>query len=84
MVAIIKPKMVDSRPLAGDLPESEATAVRANSIRVKYSAGPNFKAVEASGTANSVSATTPSVPAMKEPMAEIARAAPARPLRAIS
>ena len=84
MVAIIRPRIVDSRPLAGDFPESDATAVRANSIRVKYSAGPNFKAVEESGTANSVRATTPRVPAMKEPMADIASAAPARPLRAIS
>ena len=71
-------------PFAGDWPVSVDTAVIANSISVKYSAGPNFSAIEASGTANRVRPTTPMVPAMNEPIADTASAAPARPLRAIS
>ena len=84
MVAIIRPRMVANMPLAGDLPVSDDTAVIANSIRQKYSAGPNFNAIDASGKANSVSATTPMVPAINEPMADTASAAPARPFCAIA
>ncbi len=83
-VAIISPRIVENIPLAADLPESEATAVIAKSISVKYSAGPNLRAIEERGRANSVRATMPMVPAMNEPMADTARAAPARPLSAIS
>jgi hypothetical protein len=84
MVAIIRPTIVESMPFAGEAPVSEATAVIANSISVKYSAGPNFSAIDVSGTAKSVSPTTPRVPAMKEPIAATASAAPARPFFAIS
>ena len=84
MVAIIKPRMVDNNPLAADLPVSVDTAVIANNISVKYSAGPNFNAMDDSGTANMVSPTTPNVPAIKEPMAATANAAPALPFFAIS
>ena len=76
--------MVESIPFAGDEPVSEDTAVIAKSISVKYSAGPNFNAIDVSGSANSVSATTPIVPAMNDPMADTASAAPARPFFAIS
>ena len=48
-------------------------------MSVKYSAGPNLSAIEASGMANNVNATTPIVPAMNDPIADTASAAPARP-----
>ena len=84
MVANISPRNIDSRPLASDGPVSAATEVIANSISVKYSAGPNLSAKPASGTASSDSSTTDIVPATNEAIAEIASAAPARPLRAIA
>ena len=83
MVAIIRPSTVEIMALAGDLPASEDTAVIAKNMSVKYSAGPNFSAIDVSGMANSVRPTTPSVPAMNEPIAEIASAAPPRPFFAI-
>jgi len=52
-------------------------------MRVKYSAGPNFTATRARVGASSISPTTASVPAMKEPIAAMPSAGPARPLRAI-
>ena len=70
-------------PFAINSPVSALTVVSANRISVKYSAGPNFNASSDSGTATNASAVMPSVPAMKELTAAIARAAPARPLRAI-
>lgn len=81
-VAIASPRKTEMSPLASESPVSALTVVRANSIRAKYSAGPNFSARLASGTATKVSAVTPSVPAMKELNAAIASAAPARPWRA--
>ena len=73
-----------SSPFAGDDPVKDDTDVIASSIRQKYSAGPNFRANEVSGSENSVMPTTPIVPAMKEPIAAMASAAPARPFLAIS
>ena len=57
--------------------------VRPMIIRAKYSGGPNFKAISASGGAISINPTTPIVPAMKEAKAEIPSAGPALPFRAI-
>ncbi len=51
-------------------------------MRAKYSRGPNFSANAARGGANSETPRTPRLPAMNEPMADIPRAAPARPWRA--
>ena len=47
-------------------------------IRAKYSGGPNASATPASRGAKKVSPTSPRVPATKEEMAEIPRAAPFR------
>jgi hypothetical protein len=80
----MSPSSVESMPFAGEEPVSEATAVIAKSMSVKYSAGPNLSAIDESGIAKSVSATTPIVPAMNEPIAETANAAPALPFFAIS
>ncbi len=49
-----------------------------------YSGGPKRSAKSASGGASSIKATTLAVPATKEPMAAMASAAPARPLRAMA
>ena len=52
-------------------------------MRAKNSAGPNFRASEASGMATATSATVASVPPTKEPMAAMPSADPARPCLAI-
>ena len=51
--------------------------------REKYSGGPNCNAIAANGGATNIRPIMPSVPAMKDPKAEIPKAAPALPLRAI-
>ena len=56
---------------------------RPSTIRLKYSAGPNFTANRASVGATSIRPTIASVPAMNEPMAAMPSAGPARPWRAI-
>ena len=48
-------------------------------IRLKYSAGPNFRLNFARGTQTRINPTVPRVPPTKEPMAEMPRADPARP-----
>ena len=52
-------------------------------INAKYSGGAKRNAKRANGGAISINPNTPTVPAIKEAMAEIPNAAPARPLRAI-
>ena len=52
-------------------------------IRLKYSAGPNFRLKLARGTATKISAMVPTNPPTKEPIADMPRAAPALPCRAI-
>ncbi|MCY1379398.1 hypothetical protein D9M69_671140 [compost metagenome] len=64
-------------------PSTALTVVKASSIRQKYSGGPSFTANSARMGANSVTSTVAMEPATKEPMAEVASAAPARPLLAI-
>ena len=55
-----------------------------STIREKYSAGPNFSAILVSGMANPATISVPTVPAKKEPSAEMPSATPARPCFAIS
>ena len=62
---------------------STAAVTRASSIREKYSGDPNFKAISAIGGPIRAIRKVQTVPAKNEPMAEMASAAPARPLRAI-
>jgi hypothetical protein len=52
-------------------------------MRAKYSGGPNRSANPARVGARTTRPTTLKVPAMKDPKAEIPRAGPARPFRAI-
>ena len=64
-------------------PNTALTVVKASNIRQKYSGGPSRIAKLASSGANNVTNTVAMVPATKEPIAEVAKAAPARPLLAI-
>ncbi len=56
---------------------------KANTISVKYSAGPNFSAISMTIGASSVSSTVAIEPATNEPMALVASAGPARPALAM-
>ena len=62
---------------------STTAAIRPSTISAKYSAGPNLKATSARGGAKAASRKVATVPAKKEPMAAMDRAAPARPRLAI-
>lgn len=81
-VDMARPNEVDSNPFASELPVSALTVLKAKIISAKYSVGPKFSANCAIGTAMKVRAVTPSVPAIKELIAAIESAAPARPWRA--
>ena len=63
---------------------STTAATRPSTISEKYSAGPNFSATAASGTASTAISSVDTVPAKNEPSAAMPSAAPARPLRAIA
>jgi hypothetical protein len=56
---------------------------RPTTISEKYSAAPNSSAIAVSGGAKMATRKVETVPAKNEPIAAMARAAPARPLRAI-
>ena len=71
-------------PLSTDWPITAETVVKASAMIMKYSAGPKLSAKPASSGAKSVSSSVAMVPATKEPMAAVASAGPARPLRAIA
>ena len=65
-------------------PWASATDItRPTIISEQYSAEPNFSAIAVSGGAKSAISTVAIVPATKEPIAAVASATPARPLRAI-
>ena len=57
---------------------------RPANIIAAYSPGPNDNTTRARSGDRKVMPRIPNVPAMKEPIAAMPRAAPARPLRAIS
>ena len=67
-----------SEPLA-----RTTAAMRPSTIREKYSAGPNFNAISASGGANAAISIVANEPAMNDPIAATASAFPALPCRAI-
>ena len=78
-----RPKNRAVRPRSVLLPSTALTVVKASNISMKYSGGPSNTAYLATMGANKVTKTVAIVPATKLPMAEVARAAPARPLLAI-
>ena len=77
------PTSIDNSPLISDGPDNSTTSARPRHIKAKYSGEENDSAKAATGGAIRLKAITPKVPAMKEAMAAMPRAAPARPLRAI-
>ena len=77
------PKAAIIRAFGIDPPERYVTNVIAMTINIKFSGGPIFRAASAKIGARKSKANTDMVPAMNEPIAEIPRAEPARPLRAI-
>ena len=68
---------------ASDLPASPVTSDRPTAIRAKNSGGPNFRANRVSGRATNTRPIVATVPPMKDPMAAMAKAGPARPCLAI-
>lgn len=64
-------------------PSTELTVTNANNIKQKYSGGPSLIAKFANMGANKVTPTVAIDPATNEPIAAVAKAAPARPDLAI-
>jgi len=70
--------------LISDPRASTMAAINPRTISEKYSAGPNWNAISASGGANIASTSVLTVPAKKEPSAATVSAGPARPCRAMA
>ena len=65
-------------------PDAKTTApIKPNTIREKYSAGPNLNASCESGAANAAKIKVATQPAKNEAVPAVNKATPARPLRAI-
>ncbi len=77
------PKKRLTRPRTRDDPSRAVMAVKASTIRATYSAGPKLRATSAITGARKVNPNVAMVPATKEPMAAVARAAAPRPRLAI-
>ena len=67
-------------PRNKEAPSKAETVVKASTMSAKYSAGPNSSASLTKSGARKVMAMVPRVPATKEPIAAVARAAAPRPL----
>ena len=83
-MARIRPKIPISSALIMDFPASPISRDRPSMIRAKNSTGPNSSAHLVSGPAARTRAIVAIVPPMKEPMAAMERATPARPCLAIA
>jgi hypothetical protein len=83
MVLRKAPKEIIIAPLSGLSPLRVKRATKANSMIARYSGGPKERAALDKGGAKNCKTKMPKVPATKDPMAETARAAPARPFRVI-
>ena len=83
MVLRRSPKTVIINAFVIDFPARPLTAQSPSTINEKYSAGPNSRAILDNGFASRISPIRAIIPAIKEPIAAIARATPARPCRAI-
>ena len=68
-------------PFAADGPPRPASAASASTIRAQYSAGPKVSATSTSAGAAVISIAVANVPAMNDPIAAVASAAPALPRR---
>ena len=79
----IRPSRRLSQPERFSPPRTVVTVTKASTINAKYSADPKASAMRTMTGAVRVSASVASVPATNDPIAAVASAAPARPLRAI-
>ena len=77
------PTTMTMRPLVTESPESVTAIRRPRSASENFSGGPKLSANSAIGGAKSVRPTTATDPAMKDPMAAMPSAGPARPFWAI-
>jgi hypothetical protein len=80
----IRPTTPITRALVSDFPASAITRESPTRINEKYSGGPNLRAKRDRGSAMTTSPSVATVPPMKEPMAAMPSAAPARPCLAIA
>ena len=78
-----RPRITIATALITEPCASTTAATRPRTISEKYSDGPNFSAISASGGANIATISVATQPAKNEPMAAVASATPARPCRAI-
>ena len=77
------PSTIIPTALIIDPEASTMDPISPKTMREKYSAGPNLNASSDRGTASTARTTVAKHPAKKDPRAEMVRAAPARPWRAI-
>ena len=78
-----RPKKIMAKDLITEPRAITTAATRPSTISEKYSAGPNFCAMPASGGPAAAISSVPTHPARKEPSAAMASASPALPCRAI-
>ena len=78
------PNAAATRPFMIERPARRVSVVRPRIMSAVFSSGPKPRANAVSGGASSMRPSTARVPAMKEAIAAIASAGPARPLRAIA
>ena len=81
--AMSRPSTADRSARINERPASPVTSDRPTNIRAKNSGGPNLRAKRVRGRATSTSPMVVIVPPMKEPIAAMASADPARPCLAI-
>ncbi len=79
----ISPKNSEVSPRSAELPSTADTVTKHSTIREKYSAGPSTSAHSTMTGPRKAMPSVPTVPATKDPIAAVASAGPARPLRAI-
>ena len=82
-VPMASPKAAMASPLAREEPVKPITPARPSVPSAKVSGGPKLSAALDSSGASVITRTMEIVPATKEATAAMARAGPARPLRAI-
>ena len=80
---MMRPTTAIIRDLISDPPVTLLRTMNPQTISEKYSGGPKASAAWARGGARKTMPKIPRVPAMNEPMAQMASAGPALPFRAI-
>jgi hypothetical protein len=83
IVASARPRRSMRRFLTSEPPLSRTRKMRPTAPMAKNSGGPNFRAASARSEAANMRPMIERVPATKDPTAEMVRAAPPRPFRAI-